>query len=84
MADDKYQQGVSCSHCYGTHSAERKDRFIEREKQVALAQQRGEQHIGSEVVKTMAQRRKAKLDLKRSDRENCKAGNIGSSCNILN
>jgi len=39
-ASDKYQQGVSCPHCYGKVTDAQKTRFMEREKQVALARQR--------------------------------------------
>lgn len=42
-----YQQGVSCPHCYETLSAEQKRRFAERQRQIALARQRGEEHIGA-------------------------------------
>ncbi|EKE84492.1 rhodanese-related sulfurtransferase [Idiomarina xiamenensis] len=41
----QYQQGVSCPHCFDKTSAEQKQRFAEREKQMQLAKQRGEQHI---------------------------------------
>ena len=41
-----YQQGISCPHCYHTTSPEQKKRFAEREKQMQLAQQRGQCHIG--------------------------------------
>ncbi len=43
---DEYIAGVSCPRCYSTLSAEQKMRFQEREKQVQLARQRGETHIG--------------------------------------
>ena len=43
-----YVPGVSCHRCYNTLTAEQKARFAEREKQVQLAKQRGEVHIGSE------------------------------------
>ena len=43
----KYVEGVSCPHCYDEYSEERKHRFAERQKQIELAKQRGEQHIGA-------------------------------------
>ncbi len=43
---EHYIAGVSCPRCYATLSNEQKKRFEEREKQVQLAKQRGEQHIG--------------------------------------
>ena len=42
---EHYQKGVSCPHCYDKTTAEQKERFAEREKQIQLAKQRGEQHI---------------------------------------
>jgi len=58
---DKYQQGVSCPHCYDKVTEARKARFMEREKQMALANQRGEAHIGSDAAKSLAAKRVAKL-----------------------
>jgi UPF0176 protein len=46
---EKYVQGVSCPSCYDNKSAEQRQRFAERERQVQLARSRGEQHLGSEV-----------------------------------
>lgn len=48
-ASDKYQPGVSCPACYDTKSEAQKSRFREREKQMQLAKQRGEHHIGGDV-----------------------------------
>jgi len=60
-ASDKFQQGCSCPHCYDKIPAERKIRFLEREKQMALARQRGEVHLGSDAAKTLQAKRAAKL-----------------------
>ncbi len=46
MQSDKYVAGVSCPHCYDKVSEEKRARLLERQKQVALAKQRGETHIG--------------------------------------
>lgn len=43
-----YIAGVSCPRCYSTLSEQQKQRFQEREKQVQLAKQRGQTHIGIE------------------------------------
>ncbi len=43
---NKYIKGVTCPHCYDEVSDEQKQRFIERQKQVELANQRGQTHIG--------------------------------------
>lgn len=47
MASPHYEEGVSCPHCYDQHTAVQKANFAERQKQVELARQRGEQHIGA-------------------------------------
>ena len=61
-----YEPGVSCPRCYGTHTASQLQRFREREKQVRLAQQRQEQHLGSEARATTAEKRRAKSAMKNS------------------
>jgi UPF0176 protein len=60
-ASDKYLQGVSCPHCYDKVTDTRKTRFMEREKQMNLARQRGEAHIGADAAKLLAAKRLAKL-----------------------
>ena len=45
-ASPQFEKGVSCPHCHDRVSAERRARFAERQRQVALARERGEQHIG--------------------------------------
>lgn len=63
--DDKlkpqYSKGISCHHCFDKLTNEQKERFAEREKQVALAKQRGEEHIGSEAVKVLHKRKQEKV-----------------------
>jgi UPF0176 protein len=59
-ASDKYAQGVSCPHCWDKITPEQKVRFMEREKQVQLARQRGEAHIGSDAAKALSHKRKIK------------------------
>ena len=56
-----YEQGVSCPHCYDKVTAEQKARFMEREKQIALAHQLGETHIGKDAAKILADKRAAKI-----------------------
>lgn len=43
----KYQAGVHCPHCYDSLTPDQLQRFSERHKQVQLAKQRNEQHIGT-------------------------------------
>jgi UPF0176 protein len=41
-----YQPGVSCPKCIEHTSADQKDRFAQRQRQIKLARDRGERHIG--------------------------------------
>lgn len=56
----KYIKGVSCPHCYDRLTNDQRSRFAEREKQVELARQRGERHIGSEIISIIEKRRREK------------------------
>jgi UPF0176 protein len=53
-ADEKaaaeYEPGVSCPHCFDKTSAEQRARFAERQRQIALARQRGEAHLGAAMA----------------------------------
>lgn len=59
---EKYEKGVSCPHCYDNQTPEQRQRYIERERQVQLAKARGEKHIGSEVITSIAKRRQWKKE----------------------
>jgi UPF0176 protein len=43
---DRYQKGVCCPGCYDSLTPDQKARFAERQKQIELARERGETHIG--------------------------------------
>jgi UPF0176 protein len=64
-----YQKGVSCPHCYDKVNEKQRQRFAEREKQVQLAKQRGEEHIGSSARAISSQRRASKYQEKDLQRE---------------
>jgi len=51
-ASPKFTAGISCPHCYDTLSIEKRSAAAERQKQVALASARGENHIGTRRNKT--------------------------------
>jgi UPF0176 protein len=55
-----YVKGVSCHRCVDTTTTEQRNRFKEREKQVNLAKERGEKHIGGEIKYIIEQRRQEK------------------------
>ena len=62
---DKYEPGVSCPHCFGTHTDDQIARFREREKQVQLAKERQQEHVGTEARLTMEQKRQEKAEAQR-------------------
>ena len=66
---EHYVQGVSCPHCFDKTTPEQKARFAEREKQIKLAEQRGEAHIGADSAKTIAAHRAEKQQLKENQRQ---------------
>lgn len=51
LKSPQYTAGISCPHCYSSLTEEKKKSLTERQKQVILAKQRGEQHIGENKVK---------------------------------
>jgi UPF0176 protein len=63
-----YQKGVSCHYCFDKHSKEQVKGYAERERQIELARQRGEQHIGQPMQQTMEERRQQKLRFKELQR----------------
>ncbi|VUD69037.1 Thiosulfate sulfurtransferase GlpE [Thalassocella blandensis] len=46
-ASEKYMLGVACPRCYDAQSPEQRARFSERQKQVQLAKERNEMHLGA-------------------------------------
>lgn len=66
---DKYIQGVSCPHCFDKVNEQQLGRFQEREKQVQLAKQRGEEHIGSAAKADSKKRRELKYQDKDQQRQ---------------
>jgi UPF0176 protein len=60
MQHDKYAQGVSCEFCYETQTVAQRERFAQREKQMQLAESRGDVHLGGDAVETINKRREIK------------------------
>ena len=50
MKNEKYTPGISCPHCYNRHTPEKLQALTERQKQVILAKNRGEEHIGKKLA----------------------------------
>jgi len=64
-----YQHGISCPHCFDKTSDQQKARFAEREKQMKLAELRGDAHIGADSAETIAKHRAEKQQLKENQRQ---------------
>ena len=69
MQSDLYESGVSCPKCYGTHTDEQIARFREREKQVMLANERQEAHVGSDARDATKKRRQQKAAERRAQKK---------------
>ena len=44
---EKFQKGISCPNCFDKKTPEQKGRYAERIKQIDLAKQRNENHLGA-------------------------------------
>jgi len=65
---DKYMQGVSCHQCHDSLSEQQKLRFLEREKQIRLSQERGQAHIGADALTQLEENRAKKQAAKMQQR----------------
>jgi len=72
MQSEKYEEGVSCPHCFDNVTELQKQRFAEREKQIQLAKDRGEVHIGGEVKDIIQKRHDIKIQRKDKARKQAK------------
>lgn len=66
---EKFQLGVSCPYCFDSTTPEQKARFEERQKQITLAEQRGENHIGSDMASKIAENKAKKKQLREQQRQ---------------
>ena len=66
---EQYLEGISCPHCFDKHTPSQRARFKERQHQMQLAKERGEAHMGSDAIETIAARRQAKAELKEKQRK---------------
>jgi UPF0176 protein len=44
---EQFQKGISCPNCFDKKTPEQKRRYSERIKQIDLAKQRNENHLGA-------------------------------------
>lgn len=47
LASPLFEQGVSCPHCHESRTDDQRTRYAERQRQVALAKRRGQEHVGA-------------------------------------
>ncbi|GAA3565601.1 MAG: rhodanese-related sulfurtransferase [Pseudomonadales bacterium] len=73
----EYRQGVSCHQCADSLTEAQKARFAEREKQMQLARQRGETHVGGEAAHIIAERKARKKAERARQAELSQAGEKG-------
>lgn len=66
---EHYVAGVSCHHCINEYTDEQRERFRQRELQMQLARQRGEDHLGTDLNQVIEKRRQEKLALKEAQRK---------------
>lgn len=75
-ASPMFVAGISCPHCHGKLTDQQKNRFAEREKQLKLAKQRGEAHIGSDAAKALIAKREEKVNRRLSKAEQAESMEI--------
>jgi len=75
----EYQQGVSCHRCVDSLTEEQKARFAERERQMRLAEQRGEAHVGGEAARIIAERKARKKAERERQARKSQAGEAARS-----
>ena len=69
MARSEYEKGISCHHCHGEHTEEQRARHAERERQIQLAAERNEEHVGGDVMAIRQARREAKAQFREEQRK---------------
>ncbi len=67
---EHYIKGVSCPKCIDKYTEEQRSGFKERERQVNLAKQRGETHIGGDVKHMIETKRQEKTQRKTAQIKN--------------
>jgi UPF0176 protein len=61
---EHYVKGESCHRCHDKVSEQQRNRYAERQRQISLAEERGESHIGGNVQEIMNERRQQKSNKK--------------------
>jgi UPF0176 protein len=63
-ASASFQQGVSCPHCHDKLTSSQKLRFRERQRQMELARERGQAHMGDDAMDSSATNQSVKQQQK--------------------
>ncbi len=71
----KYERGVSCHRCIDKQTPDQTARYRERQRQIDLAEQRGDAHLGSEMQSVIEQRKQQKIRQKEQQRQLAKRVN---------
>ena len=50
LASPQYTAGISCPYCHGSHTPAQEQSLAERERQMQLAAQRGQVHVGARLA----------------------------------
>lgn len=64
----KYEKGVSCPRCYDSLSEEKKARSKERQRQIEMARERGEEHIAIDMIQVREEAQAKKAEQREADR----------------
>ncbi len=70
-----FVEGVQCPHCSGDEFAKTRAAAAERQKQMELAQERGQAHLGDDAISAANARAKAKKLKRQADRARNNAAN---------
>lgn len=62
-ATSQYEEGVSCPYCFGSLDEDKVVRLRERQKQMELAKQRQERHVGAPMDEMKRQKRQRQAEL---------------------
>lgn len=69
-----YEPGVSCPHCHERSEQRKRRRYVERLRQIRLARERGERHVGEPMAEVIRRRREHKRARKERQRARDKSG----------
>ena len=66
---EQYEEGVSCPYCHGSWSADKLAGLRERQKQMHLARERQQRHVGAPMEDLIEQKRQRQAELAEHSRQ---------------